>query len=187
MQFFFSPLRAHLAWKRWYKWNAPIWPITLGETYIASNRNRGEIYILQKEDKISSSRAHDPAQLLARSKEYMHNEKRRKPCLLSSARMLKTGSLSRGPPCLESPGVTVIWASPRFGHPHSRIPSDMDIPCNPNPNPNRKGNTRGEFPYPEGIGIGDAQNAGMPITRGCPYHCNTGDFSRPKSNIQIKI
>ena len=38
----------------------------------------------------------------------MHSVKRREPCLLSSARMLKTGSLSRGPPCLESPGVTVI-------------------------------------------------------------------------------
>ena len=103
----------------------------------------------RNDDKISCSRAHDPAQLLARSKEYMHNEKRRKPCLLSSARMLKTGSLSRGPPCLKSPGITVIWASPLFGHPHSRNPSDMDIPCNPNPipNPSRKGNMRREYPY----------------------------------------
>ena len=33
--------------------------------------------------------------------------------------------------------VTVIWASPRFGHPHSLNPGDMGIPCNPNPNPNQ--------------------------------------------------
>ena len=40
--------------------------------------------------------------------------------------------------------VTVIWASPRFGHPHSQNSSDMGIPCNPNPNPNpnRKGRPR---------------------------------------------
>ena len=88
----------------------------------------------------------------------MHSEKRRKPRLFSSARMLKTGSLSRPPPapppppppCRESHGVTVIWASLLFGHPHSRNPSDMDIPCNPNPipNPSRKGNMRREYPYP---------------------------------------
>ena len=147
MQFFFSPLRAHLVWKIWYKWNAPIWPITLEDTYVASNRNRGELYILQKDDKISCSRAHDPAQWFAKSRKYMHSVKRRKPCLLSSARILKTGSLSRGAPCLESPDVTVIWASPLFEHSHSRNPTDMDIPCNLNPNPNRKGNMRGEYPY----------------------------------------
>ena len=33
-------------------------------------------------------------------------------------------------------GVTVIWVSPRFEHPHSQNPSDMGIPCNSNPNPN---------------------------------------------------
>ena len=111
-------------------------------------------------DKISSSRAHDPAQWFAKSREYMHSVKRRKPCLLSSAGILKTGLLSSAPPpFLESPGVTVIWASPRFRHPHfvlcfariSRFPnsSDMGIPCNPNPiaNPNRKGNMRRECPY----------------------------------------
>ena len=26
-------------------------------------------------------------------------------------------------------GVPVIWASPRFGHPHSQNPSDVGIPC----------------------------------------------------------
>jgi len=26
------------------------------------------------------------------------------------------------------PGVTVIWVSPRFGHPHSPNPGDMGIP-----------------------------------------------------------
>ena len=30
-------------------------------------------------------------------------------------------------------GVTVRWASPRFGKPHSQKPSDMGILCNPNP------------------------------------------------------
>ena len=50
------------------------------------------------------------------------------------------------------PSVTVIWASQRFGHPHSQNPSDTGIPFNPNPNPNprRWGNMRRE----------------------CPYHCN---------------
>ena len=110
---------------------------------------------MQKDDKISSSRAHDPAQWLARSKEYMHSEKTRKAFMLSSARMLKTGTLSRGPRVSKvpvDPGVTVIWASPVFGHPHS--PSGMDIPCNPNlnPNPNRKGNMRREYPYHYGFG-----------------------------------
>ena len=46
------------------------------------------------------------------------------------------------------PTVTVIRASPRFGHPPFQNSSDMGIPCNPNPNPHRKGNMR----------------------RGCPYH-----------------
>ena len=32
---------------------------------------------------------------------------------------------------------TVIWATPRFGHPHPQNSSDMGIPCNPNTNPNR--------------------------------------------------
>ena len=31
--------------------------------------------------------------------------------------------------------VTVIWASSRFGHPHSQNSSDMGIPCIPNPEP----------------------------------------------------
>ena len=31
------------------------------------------------------------------------------------------------------PGVTVIWVSPGFGHPHFQNPSDTGIPCNPNP------------------------------------------------------
>ena len=34
------------------------------------------------------------------------------------------------------PSVTVIWASQRFGHPHSQNPCDTGIPFNPNPNPN---------------------------------------------------
>ena len=38
--------------------------------------------------------------------------------------------------CGTQVGVTVTWASPRFGHPHSQNPSDMGIPCNPKPNPN---------------------------------------------------
>ena len=33
--------------------------------------------------------------------------------------------------------TSVIWASLRFGHPHSQNPSDMVIRCNPNPNSNR--------------------------------------------------
>ena len=33
--------------------------------------------------------------------------------------------------------VTVIWASLRFGHPHSQNPSYMGIPCNPCPNSNQ--------------------------------------------------
>jgi len=33
-------------------------------------------------------------------------------------------------------GVTVIWAFPRFGHPHSQNPNDIFILCSPNPNPN---------------------------------------------------
>ena len=113
MQFFFSPLRAHLAWKIWCKWNAPIWPITLEDTYVASNRNKGELYILQKDDKISSSRAHDPAQWFAKSRKYMHSVKRRKPCLLSSARILKTGSLSRGP-CVSKVPLSQWYGHPRF-------------------------------------------------------------------------
>ena len=32
---------------------------------------------------------------------------------------------------------TVIWATPRFGHPHPQNSSDMGIPCNPNTDPNR--------------------------------------------------
>ena len=35
--------------------------------------------------------------------------------------------MTRGP-FLERPGVTVIWAFPRFGHPHSQNPSDMESP-----------------------------------------------------------
>ena len=161
MQFFFSPLRAHLAWKRWYKWNAPIWPITLEDTYVASNRNRGEIYILQKDDKISSSRAHDPAQLLVRSKEYMYSEKRRKSCLLSSSRILKTGSLSWGPPCLESPGVTVIWASRFLSIP---IPETLVIWTSPV--------TLTLTQITKVIWEGNTQSLGF-WKWGCPYHCNT--------------
>ena len=61
------------------------------------------------------------------------------------------------------PSVTVIWASQRFGHPHSQNPSDTGIPFypNPNPNPHRYGNM---------LNV-------MPISLvfwewGCPYHCN---------------
>ena len=37
--------------------------------------------------------------------------------------------------------VTVIWASTRFGLPHSQTPSDMGIPSDPSPNlnPNHEG------------------------------------------------
>ena len=35
---------------------------------------------------------------------------------------------------LKSCGVTVVFASLRFGHLHSKNPSDVGIPCNPNPN-----------------------------------------------------
>ena len=171
---FFSPLRAHLAWKRWCKWNAPIWPIAFEDTYVASNRNRGELYILQKEDKISSSRAHDPAQLLARSKEYMHNEKRRKPCLLSSARMLKTGSLSRGPP-----GVAKVTVLQWYGHPHFLgipIPETLVIWTSPvtltlSLTQTAKVIWEGNTHIPRVLGLG------IPKTLGCPYHCNTGNFS----------
>ena len=51
-------------------------------------------------------------------------------------------------------GVTVIWASTRFGLPHSSdmgFPhsSDMGIPSDPNPNlnPNHEGNMKGRCPY----------------------------------------
>ena len=61
------------------------------------------------------------------------------------------------------PSFTVIWASQRFGHPHSQNPSDTGIPFNPNPNPN---------PHR----YGNMSNV-MPISLvfwewGCPYHCN---------------
>ena len=49
-------------------------------------------------------------------------------------------------------GVTVIWASPRFGQPHSQKPSDMGILCNPNP---------------ISLGFGEW---------GCPYHCDSGFY-----------
>ena len=35
---------------------------------------------------------------------------------------------SRGPCLVTSTGVTAFWASPRFGHPHSHIPSVLGIP-----------------------------------------------------------
>ena len=46
-------------------------------------------------------------------------------------------------------GVTVIWASTRFGLPHSQTPSDMGIPSDPNPNlnPDHEGNMKGRCPY----------------------------------------
>ena len=127
----------------------PFDPLPWRTRTLHQTETEASVTFYKNDDKISCSRAHDPAQWFAKSREYMHSVKRRKPCLLSSARILKTGSLSRGPPCLESPVVTVIRASPIFEHSHSRNPGDMDIPCNrnPNPNPNRKGNMRGEYPY----------------------------------------
>ena len=67
--------------------------------------------------------------------------------------------------------VTVMWVSPRFGHPHSKNPSDIGIPCNPNPP--QIANVMWE---------GDAHitrvlEMRMPKTWGCPYHCNSAQYS----------
>ena len=42
-------------------------------------------------------------------------------------RVLPMGGSSHGPQGAPLTGVTVIWASPRFGHPHFQKPSDMGI------------------------------------------------------------
>ena len=134
------------------------------------------------------SRAHDPAQWFAKSREYMHSVKRRKPCLLSSAGILKTGSLSSAPPLLESPGVTVIWASPRFRHPHSQTlviwasPVTLTLSLT----------QIGKVIWEENTHITRVLGMEMPKTRGCPHHCNTGNFSgrikysNPNLRIQIQ-
>ena len=69
-------------------------------------------------------------------------------------------------------GVTVIWASTRFGLPHSQTPSDMGIPSDPSPNldPNHEGNTyEREMLIPLGLTVWEW---------GCPYHYNTGAVGR---------
>ena len=47
----------------------------------------------------------------------------------------------------------MIWASPRFEHPHSQTSSDMCIPSDPSPNlnPNSWGDMRGEVPISLGF------------------------------------
>ena len=56
------------------------------------------------------------------------------------------------------PAVTVIWASQRFGHPHSQNSNDTGIPCNPNLNPNRKVMWEGDAYITRVLGMG------MPIS-----------------------
>ena len=75
------------------------------------------------------------------------------------------------------PSVTVIWASQRFGHPHSQNPSDTGIPFNPNPNPNphRYGNMKMWCLYHWDFGNGDAH-----ITATSPIQPRPHDFSLRK-------
>ena len=68
----------------------------------------------------------------------------------------------------------MIWVSPRFGHPHSQNPSDVGIPFSYYLSDL---GYRG-YPYPQGFGKGDAQNAGM--------HCDTAiDKFFPLSLITV--
>ena len=136
-------------------------------------------------DKISSSRAHDPAQWFAKSREYMHSVKRRKPCLLSSAGILKTGLLSSAPPPRFSKVPVLQW----YGHP--RV---LGIPILFSVLPGFRGSQTlviwaspvtltlsltqiGKVIWEENAHITRVLGMGMPKTRGCPYHCNTGNFS----------
>ena len=63
----------------------------------------------------------------------------------------------------------MIWASPRFEHPHSQTSSDMCIPSDPSPNlnPNSWGDMRGEVPISLGFwecGCPKSGNAHITVT-----------------------
>ena len=62
----------------------------------------------------------------------------------------------------ELSSVTVIWAPPRFRHPHSQNPSDMGITL-------AIWVSVTGMPIPLGF-----WEWGCPKRAGCPYHCDTG-------------
>ena len=72
------------------------------------------------------------------------------------------------PPC--DSGVTVIWASPAFWHPHSPNSNDMGIPFSYYLREVRV-RTTGDEDIIRVLGMG------MPKTRECPYHCDTGNWT----------
>ena len=80
-------------------------------------------------------------------------------------------------PSLLQFAVTVKWASPRFGHPHSQNPRDMGIRCNHNPN--RCGNVReGDAHITRVMGMV------MLKTQGCLYHCDIAtELTFPKTSV----
>ena len=57
--------------------------------------------------------------------------------------------------------VTLIWTSPRFGHPHSQRPRDVTLTLIQLAKVIWEGDAHA---YHLGFGIGDAQNAGIPIS-----------------------
>ena len=66
----------------------------------------------------------------------------------------------------------MIWASPRFRRPHSEIPTDMGIPFSYYPGIRLRVRVTGHAHITRVLGMG------MPKTRGCPYHCDTGSRIR---------
>ena len=72
--------------------------------------------------------------------------------------------------------VTLIWTSPRFGHPHSQRPRDVTLTLIQLAKVIWKGDAHA---YHLGLGIS------MPQTQGYPYHCNTGSFNEIQSNLAI--
>ena len=83
----------------------------------------------------------------------------------------------------------MLWAFPRFGHPHSQNPNDIFIPCSPNPklNPNHKGNMRRGFPL--SLGFGDAHITVTPESHGgklgMRLHISTSSFLESLSFVLI--
>ena len=72
--------------------------------------------------------------------------------------------------------VTLIWTSPRFGHPHSQRPREVTLTLIQLAKVIWKGDAHA---YHLGLGIS------MPQTQGYPYHCNTGSFNEIQSNLAI--
>ena len=81
---------------------------------------------------------------------------------------IKCSLIPSSPPC--DSGVTVIWASPRFGHPYSPDSNDMGIPFSYYLREVRVRTTGDEY-------IIRVLGMGMPKTRECPYHCDTGNWT----------